>query len=327
MGRFISCVVLTLVLSASNARAQASSDTSADLELAELALAEGRIEDARAHFTRMGALVPDARATAGLGLCALEENDAVSAYLLLGRALASRSDPLEGDARARATEALRRATARVGRVHLVPAPRGATVLIGGYEPLVHEGVMLVPSGTYSILVDVPGFEIWQDEIAIEAGRETRVRLRLERARPSQGVVGTLASGTTEEDIRWHNEQSRRASVLNRAGPRVIANAHRATIAGDTPAPFVRSVIGGSLRQFEACAWPERYGSTNGVITLGFVIDAGGRTSGVEVVAATVHLVGVDACFQRVVRSLRFPAEAGRAEVRVQVPISFEFHRN
>lgn len=295
------------------------------------------------RFTRVRALGGDARATAGLGLCALREDDAVGAFVLLTEALGARAGSLEGAARTRATSALRRATARVGRVYIDPHPRDAHVMIGGEDVVVHEGAILAEAGARYLVVAVPGFALWQRPITVRAGRETRVSVTLTREGPSQDVIATLAPGTTEEDIRRTNESAFvplprarsgeivvQASALGTAEhdvePSVELVPRPPTIVGDLPDPFVRRVIRANLSRFETCVRPALREGRDGIITLGFLVDARGQTTAANVVSTTVNLARVESCFLDVVRDMRFSEALGRAPVRVTVPIALDFIR-
>lgn len=319
----ISIVVLMFTLGASSVHAQADEPQSTDLERAERALQEGRLAEACALFARVQALVPDARATAGLGQCALGEGDVEDAFVLLSDALAMRDDPLTGEAHARATAALRRAGARIGRLRIEPSRRDAEVRIGGAEPVVREGVMLVEAGTYFVVVIVPGFEPWQDQITVVGGRETRVRIRLVRERPSEGVLASPTPGAPVRDTSRDDENVRLARSFERAGtPLPIRVSPRPpTIVGNLPDPSARRVIYSSRGRFEQCARLAGVGGVQGVITLGFSVDARGLTTAASIVSTTVLDEAVQSCFIEVVREMRFPDELGRAPVRITVPIA------
>jgi TonB family protein len=108
--------------------------------------------------------------------------------------------------------------------------------------------------------------------------------------------------------------------------------------GSSPAPkksgpvsgeVITQVVRARFGDFNACydKYAQKHnGKLAGVVTLRFTIRANGTLRNVKVRETTLNHKKVESCVVKAAKSLKFPAEAGRAETKVFYPLSFSSMR-
>jgi len=115
----------------------------------------------------------------------------------------------------------------------------------------------------------------------------------------------------------------RTAVVSHPDPRVLLR--RPSVRGALARSAASRVIRGNLRDLRFCYEKglQRDPTLEGVVTIGFEIDASGRPSNVFVLGSTVADASVGRCIARATSDWRFPSPRDGGEVRVTYPVLLE----
>jgi len=170
------CLALCFAYVACIASAQAEpADYRAIVRDAIAAQESGQYAAALDLFLRADALAPSARTARGVGVCAFQAGDFVTAVQYLERSLTHPNNPLGDELRAHVTELLARASVHVGRVHLDVLPNDARVTVDQVSRQERDLVLL--PGRHVLVVDADGYLPQTIELDVTSGAE-RLRIAL-----------------------------------------------------------------------------------------------------------------------------------------------------
>ncbi len=170
------CLALSFAYLACVASAQQDpADYRALVSDAIAAQESGHYAEARELFLRADALAPSARTARGVGVCAFQAGDFVTAVLYLERSRTHPNNPLGDELRAAVTELLARASLHVGRVHLDVVPKDARVTVDQVSRQERDLVLL--PGRHVLVLDADGYLPQTIELDVTSGTE-RLRIAL-----------------------------------------------------------------------------------------------------------------------------------------------------
>lgn len=323
-------LLLLAHVNAGHAQEPVSNETQAATlrTLGEAALDGGRNEVARDVFAHAHALVPDARALSGYGRALLAQGEVVNAYVALDDALAWPTAPLRGDDRRRATAALGRARARVGRVRVRRLPQGAELTVDSAPAIERRGELIVSPGTHLLTVRVSGVTQSEHMFDAHAGRAITVRASTPPiARTAAHVLQALRgdSGSSFADVLAQGSTScvgceNGVGVTISSAPEVL-RLNLPTVTGNLSADAVYSALLAHKPDLTACIErPEARSLRGGRPVVTFGVAENGVPEHVRFESRTALDASVSGCLERVVTSLRFASVEGRGAVEVRVPL-------
>lgn len=118
-------------------------------------------------------------------------------------------------------------------------------------------------------------------------------------------------------------QPTRTVTPSHPDPRVLLR--RPSVRGALARSAASRVIRGNLQDIRFCydQGLQRNPTLEGVVTIGFEINASGRASNVFVLGSTVADASVGRCIARATRGWRFPSPRDGGEVKVTYPVLLE----
>lgn len=173
------------------------------LAVVDLALIEyqgGRWAEANVLFARAHALFPNARTLRGMGMCAFEMRDYVTAIVAIDQSLVHEVRPLEPQQRVELERTLAQSLEFVGRLALVVEPADASITIDGIAPTMRDGVALVNPGSHDVRAESGDLPPEERRVRVDAGATVQMRIVL-RPAPVATVVAPLPVRVRPHPVR------------------------------------------------------------------------------------------------------------------------------
>ena len=162
---------------------------------------EGRWEEARALFREANEMYPNARSLRGIGMASFEMREYAVAHDALLEALASEIRPLTRGQRRETEELLDRARRFIGRVRVVVSPPEAALQVDLREPrFADDGSMLLDVGEHSLSATLEGFRPSTQQLVVEGGEDTTIRIALQSNTPDEAVVEAAPAAGGSGDL-------------------------------------------------------------------------------------------------------------------------------
>lgn len=168
-------VIIVLLWSAGDARAQDAYRTAIDQALGEYEL--GNFAEARAQFLRAHELSPSARSLRGLGMAEFELRNYGAAIEHLEAALSCAERPLEESLREQTTDLLARAHGYVAQLTLRVSPEHARLSVDGVQEAARRLVLEV--GDHALELRAPGYLTHKRLLKVTGGEQLALEVRLE----------------------------------------------------------------------------------------------------------------------------------------------------
>lgn len=190
----VSVLILSLLLPAMRARADASPEYTQAVELGVAEFEQKNFLEARAHLHKAHALYPNARTFRALGMVEFELKNYTDSAAYLQQALSTRERPLDGDKRAQAEALLARALGYLALLTLDISADTQVVLDGARSEVKSGGQLVLTLGEHVVEFRAPGRIAQKRTLNIRGGEQETLRVALA---PLASPVGRQAASERE----------------------------------------------------------------------------------------------------------------------------------
>jgi hypothetical protein len=224
-------------MSSAQSQATAADQPTTDVYAATIAEAlresrAGHFPEAYSLFERAHALLPNARALRGIGVCAFEIRDYARAWTALHAALDHTVQPLTLEQRADVEALIERTSVFLARLELVGSPADGIVRVDGAEAIFEHGEVLLAAGRHVITIEVEGARAFQQSVDAVGGARQRMFVTANEPASTNALVG---AGNDDDANAPEDEVRRRTFRL-----RVTSTEPGMTLLRDAAAAFTGS---------------------------------------------------------------------------------------